>query len=794
MFRRQSYYIASAAFVIISLLYFFAVSKQAYIGLELMNVNGQWVVTACDSGGQAYRLGIRMGDVIVKIDNHETAEYRLVQKWNEAEGASLIEYYSQGHPENTVIEIAERTSFVKLLSEIPMVALGYVFWILGLVAWVKRPFMVQTHILFWLNLFIGLAIVIAPASSRDLLLAREAEYITLAFMSILLVHLFSIFPNTNKSRLIKYGTLTLYALVTLVTILTILKSACINQEISFLRSLVLATAILGILLSVWSLGISARSANVKTKNQAIILLLGMGLGFCPFIFLTAIPVMLKLPPVVNTTTSYLFVAFIPVTWYYTIIHPYLLDSRKHLSKIISFVLAAVIISTIVVTLMSFFLAQGLKPLTLEPYMAMLSLNMLFLLVFILIRAVITRSLRRFGISEEDQLLNKKIVEINEKLVSIEEETPVLEELMAVLEVDGVLVIVENSNVGYFKKVTGRLAQKPDEQAQLEKFFKLANSSTGRVDKSFQAKVLPNDLSASIYLSCIINDVNCGIFLGHRYSRIKFEENELTLITLILSQVAHHIVKTLAITELSKEVEKISRQLLSVQRRSRSLQGLAGFLFKDIEKKGKSLAEDIHAGPLQLALDLNRRLKGIADHCLMAVDGKVAQTVAHMRETAEELIYELRSICNDLRPPTLSELGLLSAIELMCKDIMFKELVLISLETEGIGKDDRSKEEVEIAAYRFVQEGIANAIKHSGSKEVKVHLRLGQSGMELKVCDSGRGFDAAQIDDWSLNNGHLGLVGIKERIESLGGVLEISSAIGEGTVLNASIPIESLTGE
>lgn len=99
----------------------------------------------------------------------------------------------------------------------------------------------------------------------------------------------------------------------------------------------------------------------------------------------------------------------------------------------------------------------------------------------------------------------------------------------------------------------------------------------------------------------------------------------------------------------------------------------------------------------------------------------------MLELVENLNFELRLICNNLRPPSLSDLGLLCAIELMCQEIMQKELVLISLETVGVSRNERFKEEVELTAYRFLEEGITNAVKHSGLidkiKEVKPAVKI-----------------------------------------------------------------------
>ncbi len=66
--------------------------------------------------------------------------------------------------------------------------------------------------------------------------------------------------------------------------------------------------------------------------------------------------------------------------------------------------------------------------------------------------------------------------------------------------------------------------------------------------------------------------------------------------------------------------------------------------------------------------------------------------------------------------------------------------------------------------------------------------MNESRLELTVKDSGKGFDTRKIEDWALTSVHFGIVGMKERLEGLGGELQISSAIGQGTMLKATIPV------
>jgi two-component system sensor histidine kinase ComP len=120
--------------------------------------------------------------------------------------------------------------------------------------------------------------------------------------------------------------------------------------------------------------------------------------------------------------------------------------------------------------------------------------------------------------------------------------------------------------------------------------------------------------------------------------------------------------------------------------------------------------------------------------------------------------------------------------------MQKELLVIFLEVIGMSREQRFKEDIEVVAFRFLQEGINNVMKHSGSTRANVTITLEDERIEMIINDSGKGFDPQKIADWSLVGNHFGIIGMKERIESLGGKFDITSNIGHGVTLKASIPI------
>lgn len=780
--RRPAYYIASAAFIVLGFVYFLASINQPYIGLDLIRVNGQWSVSSTDPYGEGYKSGINVGDLILKVNNHSPDEYNNVLKWSEVEGASTIEFQRKDQNKIDIndINIYKSSTLLTVLSECPMAFLGFIFWLLGFLTWFKRSFLVQARDLFWLNLFIGLAIVLASASSRDLLYARELEYIVLASIPMLLNDFISDFPKENENRVSRFEHILFAFMSIIITILTILQSISFIHNIYILRKLLLLIIIIGITIALLNLGhLIKLPKDIPEKNQAIIILLGMAIGFLPLVILTAIPVIFNSHPLMNAEVSSLFLSVIPVTWYYVIVNKYLPDSQWLLEVIVSFFVAVIIVNFFVLILLLVF--KIVLTITLQIILISLSLTMFIMICFSIFRALISYQINKLSFFNVHETFKERILKLNERLSIINDEDKILNELVHNLSIEGAFFIIENSTVGYLKKAIGSFLEKPSHQVVMEEFFQADRKI------NLDVQILPDYFPAEIYIPFVIDDFLGGIFLGHRCSKIKFSRNELPLITLVSSQLAQRLLIIFVIREMSRELENLAQKSLESQK-NKGFQGITTSLFKSIEKEKKIMAAEVHDGPLQLGLDLSRWLKYLTEECKINNDEKIIKAISHMLELVENLNFELRLICNNLRPPSLKDLGLISAVELLCEEIMIKESLVVSLETEGISREDRFKEEIELVVYRFLQEGLSNAVKHSGSKEVKVSIEMNESRIELRIKDLGKGFDTSKIGDWSLTSEHFGIIGMKERLESLGGNFQVISAISQGTTLIGTIPI------
>ncbi len=220
----------------------------------------------------------------------------------------------------------------------------------------------------------------------------------------------------------------------------------------------------------------------------------------------------------------------------------------------------------------------------------------------------------------------------------------------------------------------------------------------------------------------------------------------------------------------------------VQRRTADLTDLAGHLESAREDERARLARELHdeLGAMLTAakLDTARLKRSLGD---MAPE--VEARLKHLNDTINEGIGLKRRIIEDLRPSSLNNLGLVAALEIQAKDFAKRLEVTVNTELEPVRLGDGA----EITVYRLVQESFTNIAKYAKASEVWVTLRRepdgqGRATAHIAVRDNGRGF-AMQERRASAH----GLMGMRYRVESVGGSMQVESAPGQGTLVQAWIP-------
>jgi len=203
-----------------------------------------------------------------------------------------------------------------------------------------------------------------------------------------------------------------------------------------------------------------------------------------------------------------------------------------------------------------------------------------------------------------------------------------------------------------------------------------------------------------------------------------------------------------------------------------------------EDQRRRLSRELHDEPLQLFLHLARRLEGLGG--TPGLPGTVAASLGEARRQALGAAARLRTLARDLRPPALDELGLAAALSSLLTDV--EDEADLDATFKVTGTEARLAPEIELGVFRIVQEAVRNTLRHAGASQLQVNVGFQTDELALSVSDDGRGF--VPEGPGKQDSAHLGLLGMHERTRLLGGRLKVHSVPGEGTVVEATIPLST----
>jgi signal transduction histidine kinase len=228
-----------------------------------------------------------------------------------------------------------------------------------------------------------------------------------------------------------------------------------------------------------------------------------------------------------------------------------------------------------------------------------------------------------------------------------------------------------------------------------------------------------------------------------------------------------------------------RLLMELQERNQAEQivrRLSGRLLIVQDEERRRIARELHDSLGQLLSSLKITLDQIASH-----PPKQQEMMQTCTELAQQALDETRTLSYLLHPPLLDEFGFASAAKWYIDGFVKRSKIDVKLE---IARDfGRMPEEVELALFRVLQEGLTNIHRHSGSSTAEISVRRTRKIVSLRVADHGKGMSPELLEKFRRTRGGVGvgLAGMRERVDELGGNLEIQS--GEhGTALTVTIPL------
>lgn len=197
-----------------------------------------------------------------------------------------------------------------------------------------------------------------------------------------------------------------------------------------------------------------------------------------------------------------------------------------------------------------------------------------------------------------------------------------------------------------------------------------------------------------------------------------------------------------------------------------------------EEEHKRLSHELHDHVGQSLYSISLAL----DNIIAKINDAVLHSyVKEVRSELGEVMEDIKAYSHALRPKSLDELGLISAIDSLVQSI--KKNIPNTVCQLHYNFDDRLPPVIEINLYRAIQEALHNMMKYAKAKNVDIHLIKQGEQLVVKIMDDGVGFDP------QMEGKGLGLLHIKERISQLQGYTEISSQPGKGTKITMAIPVK-----
>jgi signal transduction histidine kinase len=230
---------------------------------------------------------------------------------------------------------------------------------------------------------------------------------------------------------------------------------------------------------------------------------------------------------------------------------------------------------------------------------------------------------------------------------------------------------------------------------------------------------------------------------------------------------HHYSQLLEKSDrLQQQMRHLSRQILSAQ-----------------EDERKKISRELHDVIAQTLTGINVRLSALKKEAATNIKG-LDRNIARTQRLVEKSVKIVHEFARELRPAVLDDLGLIPALHSFVK--LFSKRTRIRVHLKVFAEVEQLDTTRRTVLFRVAQEALTNVSRHAHASRVEVSIQRLAGGICMKIKDDGKSFKAEHIMH-SRGRKHLGLLGMRERLEMVGGHFDVESAPGQGTTITARIP-------
>jgi len=245
------------------------------------------------------------------------------------------------------------------------------------------------------------------------------------------------------------------------------------------------------------------------------------------------------------------------------------------------------------------------------------------------------------------------------------------------------------------------------------------------------------------------------------------------VEIALKKSEHHYSKLLQQSDrMQEKLRQLSRQILSTQ-----------------EEERREISRELHDVIAQTLTGINIRLATLKKEAAINTRG-LDRNIARTQKLVEQSVNIVHRFARELRPAVLDDLGLIPALHSFLKNFTTRTGVRTRLTAfAGVEELDIAKR---TALFRVAQEALTNVARHADAGQVEVSILKLPGGVRMTIKDDGKSFDVERAQR-SHGGKHLGLLGMRERLDMVGGRFHVESAVKQGTTIEAEVPAGKVRG-
>lgn len=749
---------------VIALYLVFVTMTKTYVGIDVSeNDEGSLIVTKVDSIGWAAQRKIKVGDRVIEVNHQEADTYHSIQNYGVIGNLNQMKVMREGTELEYKVQNPMNYNTLLYHTILPTVVF-FVLFLFALQVYIKKR---RDPIAFYLIAFllaVGIGYLSAGASARTDSLARVINSFSLMMVPVLFLHFHYQYFLKYEIHLIEKRILaavySINLIVVLMDVISVFWISLGNYEVIRNTQLILFSMeiLFGLSVLLYFYMTFRKTIHKSIFQNAIF---GIIVSFFPFIFLTALPNAVVGVELIPAPVTAVFLIFLPIFFLYLVLTDRIFDidfinSRLRYYAVISFILTAV-----VMILLVFF--------TNLDELQWIRLGILIyglLILFFYFEEKFSLRSKLFGDKFNYQLSLDRFSYDIAKIIKKEElDDRLLREIKEVLPVEHACLFSYNKKENGINLIAG------DESIP----YPLIQACI-----SYQGK------SLSIGMPFLSED-GLGYVLSEKYDSVDILWIEQKVNRTPFNQDEQRWLKTIVqytsiVYENFQLIEGVAEDLKSSIQEERGVPSwMLRFMFKLSEEERARLSADLHDSALQEQLVWYRKVEELT--ASNDLDSRLKEELTEVREGLLDVVSQIRETCTFLRPPFLKETGFIEALSYLIDHYRLREDFRIDYQYDQFTAD--LGDEQALTLYRIAQELLNNASKHSKAELIEFELKNDGDMVMLSYKDDGVGVPNNQQKSSTKS---MGLTGIRQRVNSLGGSMEFFSQEGSG--VEAAILIQA----